>query len=138
MDDDQLRAVAATRPGYATYPDTRPGSPSWWRRPVDGAPPRRPALSPVARVMADIHPPTRPARQVPDRANCCADCTYWQLTPRQAFDYHGRICAYHGRRHDQWRAKADRLGRVAIGLWIATVTVLTALLAAQALSAASQ
>ncbi|WP_431976158.1 hypothetical protein [Micromonospora haikouensis] len=38
MDDDQLRAVAATRPGYATYPDTRPGSPSWWRRPMPDRP----------------------------------------------------------------------------------------------------
>ncbi|MER7164517.1 hypothetical protein ABT336_00340 [Micromonospora sp. NPDC000207] len=34
MDDAQLRRVAATRPGYATYPETAPGSPSWWDRPT--------------------------------------------------------------------------------------------------------
>ncbi|WP_416902738.1 hypothetical protein [Micromonospora echinospora] len=32
MDHDQLRRVAATRPGYATYDDTRPGNPHWLRR----------------------------------------------------------------------------------------------------------
>jgi hypothetical protein len=31
VDHDRLRAIAATRPGYATYPDTRPGSPYWLR-----------------------------------------------------------------------------------------------------------
>jgi hypothetical protein len=31
VDRDQLRRVAATRAGYATYPDTRPGSPYWQR-----------------------------------------------------------------------------------------------------------
>lgn len=31
MDRDHLRRVADTRPGYATYPDTRPGSPHWLR-----------------------------------------------------------------------------------------------------------
>lgn len=40
MDDNQLRATAATRPGYATYPATRPGSPSWWLREVPGTEPR--------------------------------------------------------------------------------------------------
>ncbi|QDY06145.1 hypothetical protein FJK98_02345 [Micromonospora sp. HM134] len=43
MDDDQLRKLAHTRPGYATYPDSAPGSPSWWRRPVPGTTPGRPA-----------------------------------------------------------------------------------------------
>ncbi|MFI2663710.1 hypothetical protein [Micromonospora carbonacea] len=47
MDDNQLRAVAATRPGYATYPDTRPGSPSWWRRDIPGAPARQDTPPPV-------------------------------------------------------------------------------------------
>ncbi|KXK63373.1 hypothetical protein AWW66_03405 [Micromonospora rosaria] len=37
MDDDQLRRIAAGRPGYATYADTRPGNPSWWLRDVPGA-----------------------------------------------------------------------------------------------------
>ncbi|MEU6387681.1 hypothetical protein ABZ847_29460 [Streptomyces bauhiniae] len=31
-DDDQLRKLAHTRPGYATYPDSAPGTPSWWLR----------------------------------------------------------------------------------------------------------
>lgn len=42
MTDDQLRATADTRPGYATYPDTPPGSPCWWTRHGD-RPPRRTA-----------------------------------------------------------------------------------------------
>jgi hypothetical protein len=29
----RLRLVADTRPGYATYPDTPPGSPRWPRQP---------------------------------------------------------------------------------------------------------
>ncbi|MFI6819746.1 hypothetical protein ACIBJE_02190 [Micromonospora sp. NPDC050187] len=33
MDLDRLRRAADTRPGYATYPSTEPGSPSWWSRP---------------------------------------------------------------------------------------------------------
>lgn len=45
---DELRRTADTRPGYATYPDSRPGSPSWWRRPVDGVPPGRPHPGPVS------------------------------------------------------------------------------------------
>ncbi|MEU4781049.1 hypothetical protein [Micromonospora sp. NPDC023633] len=51
MDDEQLRAVAATRPGYATYPDTRPGSPSWWRRDVPGTQPR-PTTGPTRATLA--------------------------------------------------------------------------------------
>ncbi|MEU4588767.1 hypothetical protein [Micromonospora aurantiaca (nom. illeg.)] len=30
--DATWRAAAASCPGYATYPDTPPGDPSWWRR----------------------------------------------------------------------------------------------------------
>ena len=45
-DGQAWRRTAATRPGYATYPQTAPGSPSWWRHD-----PYR-SLSPVARVMA--------------------------------------------------------------------------------------
>lgn len=37
-DDHAWRATAATRPGYATWPDTRPGDPSWWRRAGDQPP----------------------------------------------------------------------------------------------------
>lgn len=50
MDDQQLRALAATRPGYATYPNSRPGSPSWWRHPLpDGTTGRPPTGRDVAR-----------------------------------------------------------------------------------------
>jgi len=53
------RDIALTRPGYATYPDTAPGTPSWWAR--QGTPP--PAVSwahqPDPRPLADI-PPARP------------------------------------------------------------------------------
>ena len=44
MDREQLRKVAASRPGYATYPETPPGDPSWWRRPLGSdTPPATPA-----------------------------------------------------------------------------------------------
>jgi len=35
------RATAAGRPGYATYPDTRPGNPCWWAK-YGQQPPARP------------------------------------------------------------------------------------------------
>lgn len=41
--DDAWRAAAASCPGYATYPDTPPGDPSWWRRTGTGTAPWRPA-----------------------------------------------------------------------------------------------
>ncbi|ROT29677.1 hypothetical protein [Micromonospora sp. HM5-17] len=54
--DARWRDIALTRPGYATYPDTAPGTPSWWAR--QGTPP--PAVSwahrPDPRPLADIRP----------------------------------------------------------------------------------
>lgn len=34
-DDHVWRETAESRPGYATWPDTRAGNPSWWLRPVE-------------------------------------------------------------------------------------------------------
>jgi hypothetical protein len=48
---DELRHLADTRPGYATYPTSKPGSPSWWQRhgqqpPARPTPDRRPWTGP--------------------------------------------------------------------------------------------
>lgn len=48
---DELRRTADTRPGYATWPDSKPGSPSWWARhgqqpPARPVPPARPWTGP--------------------------------------------------------------------------------------------
>ncbi|MET8908371.1 hypothetical protein [Micromonospora sp. NPDC004551] len=39
-DDATWRAIAAGRPGYATYRDTKPGNPNPWRQPTLDGPPR--------------------------------------------------------------------------------------------------
>ncbi|SCL32081.1 hypothetical protein GA0070616_4384 [Micromonospora nigra] len=148
MTDEQLRRVAATRPGFATYPTSRPGTPSWWRRSVDGVPPGRTVTGrDVARYARQLGMPIEPWQEqvldwayraqptaaiIPGRATCCDDCAYWKLTARQAYDYHRRIHAYHGRRHEQWRTKADRIGRIAVGLWIAVAILLAVCLVAVA------
>lgn len=69
--DDQLRATADTRPGYATYPDTPPGSPCWWARHGDH-PPRRPAPEPRPwtgpdQMLRDRPAPTAGPPPLPER-----------------------------------------------------------------------
>ena len=50
---DELRALADTRPGYATYPNSKAGSPNWWAR-HGQQPPARPA--PAARPWTGPQP----------------------------------------------------------------------------------
>ncbi|MEU2699562.1 hypothetical protein [Micromonospora aurantiaca (nom. illeg.)] len=63
-DDATWRAAAASCPGYATYPDTPPGDPSWWRR--TGTAPWRPAaFTTTDPGPLDDPATTPPARRVP-------------------------------------------------------------------------
>ncbi|AXH88782.1 hypothetical protein [Micromonospora aurantiaca] len=61
--DTAWRAAAASCPGYATYPDTPPGDPSWWRRTGTGTAPWRPA----AFTTTDPDPLDGPATTPPPR-----------------------------------------------------------------------
>lgn len=76
-DDDHVwRETAESRPGYATWPDTAPGSPSWWLRhavgvqTVDG---RLYAPQDVTLVFPDP-PPV-------DGETCKQWCGYCHLAP---------------------------------------------------------
>lgn len=62
--DARWRAISLTRPGYATWPDTAPGTPSWWAR-HPAVPPPSPSWArsvdrprPVGQIAAD--PPLPP------------------------------------------------------------------------------
>jgi hypothetical protein len=89
---DRLRTVAATRPGYATYPTTAPGSPSWWSRPGEECVlVVRPGLGLVCVHDDHEHPQTWPAPIIP---------TARTAAPVAADDQNGR----------PGEIRADRLG----------------------------
>lgn len=65
MDRDRLRAIADTRPGYATYPKTEQGSPSWWRRPLPGQQLVTEAVDAIPAPVATPPAPPPPPAGVP-------------------------------------------------------------------------
>lgn len=95
MDLERLRRVAATRPGYATYPKTEPGSPSWWRRPLPGQKLVAEAVDAVPGPMATPPAPPPPPSVVPAPAPSLCELV--------ALDGIGLVCASPDHQHDPGR-----------------------------------
>lgn len=91
-DGTTWRRTADSRPGYATYPTTPPGNPSWWRHdPGRG-------LSPIARVMAGLDHPGPPPVDGEKCAKWCGFCHLGTGGPEQLppISYADQLIARHG------------------------------------------
>lgn len=102
MDRERLRQVAATRPGYATYPDTAPGSPSWWQRPTHGqrlVPEGVASVPPPAKAVPAPPPPSAGAPVSTAPAAVATEAHTWTTADVE------RVCAGLGVTIQPWQAQ---------------------------------
>lgn len=95
LNDDELRAAAATRPGYATYPQYRPGqterlAPHWRDRDRDREAWAEADTVPLPPAPEGFYPPEAVPLPV-EPAKTSAD-TLAELTQAPVFEFAPRLC----------------------------------------------